>query len=1020
MMKTKKFFIPIISLLFFFLPAHSPAKDTDLYMASGEGVEPNILIMFDNSGSMDEEVQTRWYVPATTYDPLVVPVTDRDKVYYRRSGGGWSLFADSISAVACAAARTALITYGNYIGDTNATCSSTRRTLRTGNYRNYIASGGDQYERKLDIAKRVISDFLNTINGVRIGMMVFNTSEGGRIHSTIRSLDASARSQLITDVNNINADTWTPLAETLYEAGLYFKGGASYFNSGVSYTSPIQYHCQRNYVIIITDGMSTQDRNSILGTAIGDRDGDQREPIGAPNDPNYESYGSDYLDDVAKYLYDTDLRTDMTGSQNIITYTIGFTITNDLLERAASQGHGRYYYSNSAQELASAFQNIVSEILETTSSFVAPIVPVSRMERTAAGDKIYLAFFQPNQDRMWSGNIKKFGVAQTNSSPLCLNPATRHQAVCVGDLIDINGARALDEFGQILPAAFSYWPSPFSDKRMDGEDVEKGGVGDILLNRSSARNIYTYLGGSSSLNHDSNAFNSTNITPTMLGLLSGDTTGRDKLVQYVHGYDAYDDEEPLLPLAGATTHKRSWILGAFLHSRPFIVHYDSQSVIFAGSNDGMLHAFTDGTGEELWAFIPPNLLTRLQALHADVIESFVDGSPRVYIARNPDGSINRVILIVGQRRGGNRYYGLDVTNPVSPQYLWEINPDAVGSPYAEMGQTWSTPYIGKIAYGAGEKWVTFIAGGYDTNQDNDTPGTDTKGRAVYVVDLLDGSLVKRFSVSDAGYSGMTYSMPSDVARVDTDLDGRIDRLYVGDMGGKMWRFDIGDPNPSNWTGKVVFNAASGLKIFYPPDVTLEKNFEMLFFGTGDREHPKGSTVVNRLYAVKDKNPSTPLTESDLVDVTSDLLQTGTEEQKQETRDQLAAEDGWFILLENLGEKALAPAVVFNRMAFFTTFSPTAEGAGGDPCYVGEGTARVYILQYNTGNAVFNLDLTNDTGGPVISKTDRSDDIGSGIPSGVVITFVNDQAVAYIGVGGGVTNPPVTGKASEQKYWRVVF
>ena len=55
------------------------------------------------------------------------------------------------------------------------------------------------------------------------------------------------------------------------------------------------------------------------------RNGDQKEPIGAPNDPNYASNGSDYLDDVAKYLYDGDLRSDLTNQQNIITYTIGFT-----------------------------------------------------------------------------------------------------------------------------------------------------------------------------------------------------------------------------------------------------------------------------------------------------------------------------------------------------------------------------------------------------------------------------------------------------------------------------------------------------------------------------------------------------------------------------------------------------------------------------------------------------------------------------------------------------------------------
>ena len=271
--------IPVICL-FFSLTAFS--HDTDLYMASGEGVEPNILIIFDNSGSMNQEVQTSYYDINKTYDPLVVPVADKNKVYYKK-GAGWVLYKNSIAEVPCTNAQTALADYGHYEGPTNAACSKQNQTLQTGNYRNYLASiGGDETTPKLTIAKNVIKGFLNTVYGARIGVMVFNYGEGGKIKSTIKSLTTGTRSQLITDINNIDAETWTPLAETLYEAGLYFKGGSSYFNSGVVYTSPIQYSCQNNYVVIITDGEPTQDRNSILATAVGDRDGDGREPGGAP------------------------------------------------------------------------------------------------------------------------------------------------------------------------------------------------------------------------------------------------------------------------------------------------------------------------------------------------------------------------------------------------------------------------------------------------------------------------------------------------------------------------------------------------------------------------------------------------------------------------------------------------------------------------------------------------------------------------------------------------------------------
>jgi type IV pilus assembly protein PilY1 len=350
-----------------------------------------------------------------------------------------------------------------------------------------------------------------------------------------------------------------------------------------------------------------------------------------------------------------------------------------------------------------------------------------------------------------------------------------------------------------------------------------------------------------------------------------------------------------------------------------------------------------------------------------------------------------------------------------------------------MGESWSTPIIGKIAYGTGEKWVVFIGGGYDANQDNSpVVAADTMGRAVYAVDLLTGARVWRYSYAED--ANMSYSIPSDVAAVDTDADGRIERLYVGDMAGRMWRFDTSDASPSNWTGKIIF-LSNGVtnnnrrKIFYPPDVSLEKdtaNYEMVFFGTGDREDPKEIAVVNRLYAVKDKNPTTALTEADLVDVTLDLLQDPgtTQEQKNSIKAQLSAGLGWYIKLDlNSGEKSLASPVVFNKVAFFTTFSPGAVAGGGDPCFVGEGAARLYVLEYTSGNAVFNFDLTNDTDHPIIAKNDRVRAMGTGIPSGVVITFIGGTAVAYAGVGGGVFMPTFTDamtKSLLSVLWQTIY
>jgi type IV pilus assembly protein PilY1 len=276
---------------------------------------------------------------------------------------------------------------------------------------------------------------------------------------------------------------------------------------------------------------------------------------------------------------------------------------------------------------------------------------------------------------------------------------------------------------------------------------------------------------------------------------------------------------------------------------------------------------------------------------------------------------------------------------------------------------------------------------------------------------------------------MTYCIPSDVAAIDLSGNGRIDRLYVGDVNGRMWRFDITGSNPDNWTGRIIFKSNSGSsekrKMFYPPDVTFEKDstgeYEMLFFGTGDREDPKGTHDMDRVYAFKDKNVSGTKGESDLVNVTSFYSLSAA--QQQSTLASIKTGYGWYIILDKQeGEKCLATPVVYSKTAYFTSFSPSTV-AVGDPCFIGEGTAALYALNYGTGEAVFNLDDPTNLGigAPPSSKSDRSKVIGSAIPSGVVITVIGGRVVAYIGVGGGVVQPPTSGtKSLFPMTWKLVF
>jgi type IV pilus assembly protein PilY1 len=1037
-MKSKKRFFAIFIILSM-LSAWSVCYglDTELYVLSGSEVPPNVLIILDNSASMSEVVQDLGdYNPNTNYtqDPYNSSVYSTYAVYVK-SGSNWVQWAPDYRTIACTGLKDYLTQFGmanNYSG-----CDPPIRNkdFRTGNYLNYlnVAEGQGANRPRFGLANGIIKSYTNTTGGVRFALMVFNNdatfktvkydatnkveyvdapsgfedANGGRVLGFIDEL-GNGKTALFNTLAGLKNETWSPLAETLAMTETYFRTGLNGFSS------PIQYPCQKNYVLIISDGNPTKDTGNLV--------------------------------DVASTLFNLDLSNgESLNPQNIRTYTIRFTAVNQLMMDTARAGGGKDWYVASSQSFSVAFQNFIADVLKESTSYVAPVVPISQMERTSAGNRMYLAMFKPTEKSFWKGNIKKYGIATENIDPDKDNVPTGNfpdtedidyngNKICdyrinFGDILDATGAPTIDSNNKIKDGAKSYWSSV-----ADGGEVESGGVGGKLLEKigadgTSTRNIYTYL-GNTNLNDPSNAFtvgNTQYLTSAELDV--GSDTERQRVIDFVHGLDAYDWEGPAGVPDGIRNVKRSWILGAFIHSRPMVVHYDQDhSVIFAGANDGMLHAFDDESGEELWAFIPRSLLGSLKNFNlTDNIQFFVDGAPRAYIERDSTGTLTKGILIFGLRRGGNRYIALDISTRLAPKLLWEIGPERTG--YGELGQTWSIPLIGKIKSETGDpanpislRSVAFVGGGYDVQEDILPPGTDGSGRAVYVIDIFTGDCI--WSYSNADNASMKYSIPSDVARVDTNGDGAIDRLYVGDTGGQMWRFDISDPNPSGWKNpgkvKVVFDSNQGAtnkrKIFYPPEVTLEKgDYEWLFFGTGDREHPKwrneAQGIVDRLYGIKDKNPSAPLAESDLVDVTVNLLPVGTAIQEQ----------GWYIKLEeNSEEKCLANAVIFYGVVYYTTFVPSIPDPT-DPdsvCFLSAGRGRLYALQYSTGNAVFDFD---NSLGTELTRRDRWMDIGVSIPSGVVITFIQGKTLAYGGEGGGIYRARTpSSKTLFPLSWRIAF
>lgn len=1120
--------------------------DTAIYGGGPANVQPNVMIILDTSGSMnDETAPSNPYNPATTYPPSnsCGGVACATNTVYRCTAfglecGNWVSHVANVSTVttSCPAGtnpKQSLQTTGQWNSgnrrlQTSGACASGNGIYAMGNWINWRSQAGTP-EAKIEIAKRVVKNVINSTTGVRLGLMVFNNNQGARLRAynsytaSVKDMDAmfnvttTNRQALVAAIDPIVADAWTPLAESLFEAMRYYQGAASVFNAPTVYTSPIQEACQRNYVVLVTDGMSTQDNDNALRTICttgangipGDCDQDGFEPA---NDPakTYPNQGSDYLDDVAKYLHDSDLSTTLSGTQNVITYTVGFGLGGSnagavkLLNETAVNGGGQAFLSEDEDQLTNALTQILGQIFETNSSFVAPVVPVSPENRTFSGGRVYLGFFKPQSGTaFWLGNLKKYGI-DNDGAVVDKNGTVSNYADNDGDGDDDRTGTALPPGatnGSFKDAAVSYWSST-----ADGGEVDSGGTGQVLLDRdfsTNPRKIFTYMGSNTTLTDASNAFALTNaaITPALLGVATA--TDRDKLVNYVHGRDAYDQD-----LNGNTNEKREWILGDILHSKPLVINYATyaftpaneancsvnKSLIFAGANDGMLHAFRDCDGSEAWAFIPQDLLPNLSYLKSTTHTYFVDGSPTMYrYDADNDGNIepaggDKVILLFGQRRGGGYYYALDVSDPDVPQYLWRLgaaeSPSGTNTDYSELGQTWSDIELAKIKVGSYAKMAAIIGAGYDNFNEDGRYGSTTsypqvapsstgagnvtstaagsavspKGRGVYVIEIA--------TVSDAsgnptapsftqsgwkiwGYryadnTNMRYSFPSSVAAVDTNYNGYIDRFYVGDTGARMWAFDIGATSTASWTARWIFSAFDvntpagnrGRKIFYPPSVVFEEGYTNLAFGTGDREHPLNTAVVDRMYSLKDKGQTTVIRETnvdELVDVTDNLLQESTDQTVIDNLlDDLNDQYGWYIRLENAGEKVLAAPLTF-FFSYYTTYTPDA-GGGSDPCEVTDvGTGRLYVVNYKTGEAIYNYDLTNDSTttsntravnatGEILLKDDRVQTLGSGIPSGVVPIIPPDGEVALLaGVGGGLPQPPPPNKdVTIPLYWRRVF
>jgi type IV pilus assembly protein PilY1 len=299
---------------------------------------------------------------------------------------------------------------------------------------------------------------------------------------------------------------------------------------------------------------------------------------------------------------------------------------------------------------------------------------------------------------------------------------------------------------------------------------------------------------------------------------------------------------------------------------------------------------------------------------------------------------------------------------------------------------------------------------------------------------------------------MKYAIPSDIATVDSDGDGAIDRLYVGDTRGQVFRIDLGDQiDPSGATTALKNGGSSGYvfadigctggvrsdncaltaktdrrKFFYAPAIVQARDmlfsatadYDLIVLSSGDREDPLDKItkdlsidpVNNRIYAFRDYNfrsgapaSTTTLDDSDLYDSTSNALQDPNGSDYSTALADIKNSHGWRVDLKEssspnwIGEKGLSHPSVFKGVLYVTSYVPPSSDVVTGPGICpppAEGIARLYGLNYLSGAGM--VDLTGD------GSIDRFTEIGGGIPSEIVVVSREGGTTALVGTSGGAS------------------
>ena len=826
-----------------------------------------------------------------------------------------------------------------------------------------------QYSRKRQfVAKAGVSAVISQVPGFRYGMDTLNSTANFVEVPTGLGNYATHNDSLLDELYSF---AWpaqgTYLRQGLKRAGDYFD---SVSGNNLGYTDPIEYSCQKNFTVLLTDGYWNQ-----TSPGVGNVDGDAV---------------SNTVADVARRYYANDLSA-MTDNvpadafdpevyQHMVTYTLAFGVEGALVDTDPAGTPGTGFGTGSGWP---------NPPLTESDNWGDPTCTSG----TCNQDKI---------DDLWHAAYNSRGTYISASTPGSVVAGLRAAIKNVQSRIGSASSVALNS--GVINTNTKIYQARFVDSDWHGELLSisvdpNTGVPDTANAINVVNNMQAH-GSRVMFTHDGSdgilfewTGTGTALTASQQALLNTDAGGNtDALGMARLDWLRGDSTQEALN-GGIFRSRTNGVLGDIVNSAPVFVgapnarypdywpgasapentataedystfKYNNTSrlpMVYVGTNGGTVNGFdADFTAAnvERLAYVPTTTFNNLSKLPdpAYTHKYFVDGSPTAVDTFFSGDESWHSVLTGGMNAGGQGIYALDITDPSSfaatatsaqNTVLWEFT-DA-NDP--DLGHTYSQPAIVRLKNG---QWAAVFGNGYN-NRDNDGNQSSTGHAALFIVDIETGALIRKISTG-YGSTGTPNGLATP-AVIDFDGDFVADYVYAGDLEGNMWKFDITDTNSANWD--VAFRDASNVPepLYVAQDassnrqpITVRPDIGrgqygldiMVYFGTGRylQTSDLSDTSTQSFYGILDTG-SNFTGRGSLGAQTVDFQGAVNGTPVRVTSDNVTGTRGWYMDLPDSGERSVANPILRAGRIIFVTTVPSS-----DPCLSG---GNSWLMELNALN-----------------------------------------------------------------------